>query len=189
MALSPMSANTLTDADVTDIITRCARGDRAALKQLFDAETPRMIGVAERILRRRALAEEATQDTFVQIWRRAASFDATLGSGRTWLYTILRNRSLTILRTESRTDLTADESVFDGQSEEDNPETIVLKLGEASRLRACLEQLEPNRRQAIVLAYAKGLSHGELAGKLGIPLGTIKSWIRRSMSSLKECMA
>jgi RNA polymerase sigma factor (sigma-70 family) len=188
MARSVMSANTLTDADVTDIITRCASGDRAALKRLFDVETPRMIGVAERILRRRALAEEATQDTFVQIWRRASSFDATLGSGRTWLYTILRNRALSILRNESRTDLTGDQDVFDGQSDEDNPETIVLKLGEASRLRACLEQLEPQRRQAIVLAYAKGLSHGELAGKLGIPLGTIKSWIRRSMSSLKECM-
>jgi RNA polymerase sigma factor (sigma-70 family) len=189
MALSPMIAHSLTDADVTDIITRCASGDRAALKRLFDVETPRMIGVAERILRRRALAEEATQDTFVQIWRRASSFDATLGSGRTWLYTILRNRSLSILRNESRTDLTGDQDVFDGQSEEDNPETIVLKLGEASRLRACLEKLEPQRRQAIVLAYAKGLSHGELAGKLGIPLGTIKSWIRRSMSSLKECMS
>jgi RNA polymerase sigma factor (sigma-70 family) len=183
-----MSGTNLSDDDVTDVIRRCAAGDRAALRRLFDAESPRMIGVAERILRRRALAEEATQDTFVQVWRRAASFDASLGSGRTWLYTILRNRSLNILRDESRTELSGEAETFDTASDEDDPETVVMKLGEASRLRACLEKLEPERRQAIVLAYAKGLSHGELAGKLGIPLGTIKSWIRRSMVTLKECM-
>ncbi len=184
-----MSGNVLSDEEVTAIIGRCATGDRMALKRLFDTESPRMIGVAERILRRRALAEEATQDAFVQVWRRASSFDATLGSGRTWLYTILRNRSLNILRDESRTELTGEREPFDAMSDEDDPETVVMKLGEASRLRACLQKLEPERRHAIVLAYAKGLSHGELAGKLGIPLGTIKSWIRRSMVTLKECMA
>jgi RNA polymerase sigma factor (sigma-70 family) len=184
-----MAARMLSDAEVTNVILRCAAGDRTALKQLFDTETPRMVGVAERILRRRALAEEATQDAFVQLWRRASSFDATLGSGRTWLYTILRNRSLNILRDESRTELSNDDTAFDGVSDEDDPEVVVMKLGEASRLRACLEKLEPERRQAIVLAYAKGLSHGEIAGKLGIPLGTIKSWIRRSMLTLRECMA
>jgi RNA polymerase sigma factor (sigma-70 family) len=184
-----MGVQSLSDEDVTAVIQRCAVGDRTALKQLFDAESPRMIGVAERILRRRALAEEATQDAFVQVWRRAASFDAKLGSGRTWLYTILRNRSLNILRDESRTELTPESEPFDGASEEDDPETVVMKLGEASRLKDCLQKLEPERRNAIVLAYARGLSHGELAGKLGIPLGTIKSWIRRSMVALKECMA
>jgi RNA polymerase sigma factor (sigma-70 family) len=184
-----MGGALLTDEEVTAAITRCAAGDRTALRRLFDTEAPRMIGVAERILRRRALAEEAAQDAFVQVWRRAASFDATLGSGRTWLYTILRNRALNILRDESRTELTGEQEPFDAASDEDDPETVVMKLGEASRLRDCLQKLEPERRHAIVLAYAKGLSHGELAGRLGIPLGTIKSWIRRSMVVLKECMA
>ncbi len=179
----------LADEEVTALIGRCAAGDRMALKRLFEAEAPRMIGVAERILRRRALAEEAMQDAFVQVWRRASSFDATLGSGRTWLYTILRNRSLNILRSEGRTELSADDAAFDRPSDEDDPEQVVMKLGEATRLRQCLEKLEPARRQAIVLAYANGLSHGELAGKLGLPLGTIKSWIRRGMQSLKECLS
>jgi RNA polymerase sigma-70 factor (ECF subfamily) len=182
-------AATLSDADVTRLIGQCAGGDRAALRRLFEAEAPRMIGVAERILRRRALAEEATQDAFVQVWRRAASFNAALGSGRTWLYTILRNRSLTILRDESRTELTPETEPFDRAAEDDDPEEAMAKLGEASRLRACLEKLEPLRRNAIVLAYTRGLSHGELAGKLGLPLGTIKSWIRRGMASLKECLS
>lgn len=184
-----MGDKPLQDDDITSCIQRCGRGDRAALRLLFDSEAPRMIGVAERILRRRALAEEAMQDAFVQVWRRAERFDPGLGSGRTWIYTILRNRSLNILRDESRTELTGETEPFDGASEEDDPETIVVKLGEASRLRACLDKLEPNRRQAVVLAYAKGLSHGELAGRLGLPLGTIKSWIRRSMLALKECLA
>jgi RNA polymerase sigma factor (sigma-70 family) len=184
-----MTATQLSNEEVSRIIQRCATGDKLALKQLFDHESPRMIGVAERILRRRALAEEATQDAFVILWKRASSFDATLGSGRTWLYTILRNRSLNILRDESRTDLSGEDHQLEQASDEDDPETVVMKLGEASRLRACLEKLEPDRRQAILLAYVRGLSHGELAGKLGIPLGTIKSWIRRSMVTLKECLA
>jgi RNA polymerase sigma factor (sigma-70 family) len=182
-------AITLADDEATQLITRCASGDRAALKRLFDLEAPRMIGVAERILRRRALAEEAMQDAFVLVWRRASSFDASLGSGRTWLYTILRNRALNILRSESRTEFSADDTLVETPSEEDDPETVVMKLGEATRLRQCLEKLEPARRQAIVLAYANGLSHGELAGRLNLPLGTIKSWIRRGMQSLKECLS
>ncbi len=184
-----MSHAPLPDGEVTGIIRACAAGDRAALRRLFEAEAPRMIGVAERMLRRRALAEEAMQDAFVQVWRKAAAFDPALGSGRSWLYAILRNRCLNILRDESRTDLMGEDQRHEEASEEDDPETVVLKLGEASRLRACLDKLEPLRRQAIVLAYTRGLSHGELAGRLGLPLGTVKSWIRRAMLSLKECMA
>ncbi|MGL4637425.1 MAG: sigma-70 family RNA polymerase sigma factor [Beijerinckiaceae bacterium] len=183
-----MSNAILSDETVTDIIKRCASGDKSALKRLFEAESPRMIGVAERILRRRALAEEATQDAFVQIWRRAESFDSALGNGRTWIYTIVRNRALSILRNESRTELSSTPETFERASEDDDPETTVLKLGESSRLKQCLDTLEPLRRNAIVLAYTRGLSHGELAGKLGLPLGTIKSWIRRGMASLKECL-
>jgi RNA polymerase sigma factor (sigma-70 family) len=179
----------LSDDDVTRLISQCAGGDRAALRLLFEREAPRMIGVAERIVRRRALAEEVAQDAFVQIWRKAASFNSALGSGRTWLYTIVRNRALNILRDESRTELAADPQDLETASEEEDAESMVARLGEATRLRACLERLEPERRNAIVLAYTRGLSHGELAGKLGLPLGTIKSWIRRGMATLKECLS
>jgi RNA polymerase sigma-70 factor (ECF subfamily) len=178
-----------TDEEITGLLNACARGDRPSLARLHAAEAARMIGVAERLLRRRALAEEAVQDAFVQVWRRASSFDAGKGSGRTWLYAVLRNRCLNILRSENRTDLPGDNRVFERASEDDDPETVVAKLGEAGRLRACLQQLEPKRRQAIVLAYAHGLSHGELAGRLDLPLGTIKSWIRRGMATLKECLS
>jgi RNA polymerase sigma-70 factor (ECF subfamily) len=174
--------------DVTEMLQRCARGDRAALRALYDHEAARMLGIAQRLLRRRALAEEAVQDAFVQIWRKADSFDPARGEGRTWIYAILRNRALNILRGESRTDLVDDFEPMGLASEEDDPETLVAKLSDAGALRRCLEGLETDRRQAIVLAYVHGLSHGELAGRMGVPLGTAKSWIRRSLVSLRECL-
>jgi RNA polymerase sigma factor (sigma-70 family) len=173
---------------VEEALRRAAGGDRAALRTVYDAEAPRMLGVALRILRRRALAEEAVQDAFVQVWRRAGTFDAARGSGRAFLYAILRNRALNILRGEARTDLTdaVDETV---PSEDEGPEAVVVRLSEAGALRRCLDGLDPPRRDAIVLAYAHGLSHGELAGRLGLPLGTVKSWLRRSLLALRECLS
>jgi len=178
----------MTSDDFDAAIAACARGDRAALNRLYQREAARMLGVAQRIVKRRPLAEEAVQDAFVQVWRKAASFDPALGSGRTWLYAILRNRALNILRDESRTDLVGESTAFDRASEDDDPETIVAKLSDAGALKRCLQTLDEKRRAAILLAYAHGLSHGELAERLSMPLGTVKSWIRRSLGALKECL-
>jgi RNA polymerase sigma factor (sigma-70 family) len=175
--------------DLNHALGQCAQGDRGALRAVYDSEAPRMLGVAIRLLRRRALAEEAVHDTFLQVWRKADSFDPARGDARSWLYAILRNRALNILRGETRTDLVEDFEPMGLVSDEENPETLMLRLSDTGSLRRCLERLEPARRQAITLAYIHGLSHGELAGRLGVPLGTIKSWIRRSLISLRECMA
>jgi RNA polymerase sigma factor (sigma-70 family) len=175
--------------DLNDALGQCARGDRAALRAIYDNEAPRMLGVAMRLLRRRALAEEAVHDTFLQVWRKADSFDPARGDARSWLYAILRNRALNILRGETRTDLVEDFEPMGLASDEENAETVMMRLSDTGSLKRCLERLEPARRQAITLAYIHGLSHGELAGRLGVPLGTIKSWIRRSLVALRECMA
>jgi RNA polymerase sigma factor (sigma-70 family) len=177
-----------TSLPLDNLLAACARGDKAALQAIYRAEAGRMITVAQRILKRRALAEDAVQDAFVLIWRNAARFDPARGAGLTWIYTILRNRSLSILRAESRleaTDAPVGDEVEDGA---ESPEAAIARLSDAEALRHCLDRLEPKRRMAIALAYVHGLSHGELAGKLGIPLGTIKSWMRRSLMSLKECL-
>ena len=171
-----------------EALIRCAGGDRAALRALYDAEAPRMLGVAQRILRRRALAEEAVQDAFIQVWQHANRFDAARGSGRGFVYAILRNRALNILRGETRTELT-DALDHDLASEEIGPEEAIMRLSEAGALRRCLKRLDPRRRHAITLAYAYGLTHGELAGRLGLPLGTVKSGLRRSLLTLKECLS
>ena len=128
-------------------------------------------------------------DAFVQIWQCAGSFDPARGEARTWLYAVLRNRALNILRGETRTELVEDFEPMGLTSDDESPETAVLRLSDAGALKRCLEGLEPLRRQAVVLAYVHGLSHGKLAGRMGVPLGTMKSWIRRSLLSLRECLA
>lgn len=172
------------DAQLTAALVRCATGDRAALRVIFDTEAARMTGVAFRILRRRDLAEEAVQDAFLRIWRLAHSFDPARGSARTWIYAVLRNRALTLLQDEARYPA----SEGDGVWPEVSAEAAFALLPEKSALRRCLEQLDLKRRAAVILAYAHGMSHGELAGKLGVPLGTAKSWTRRGLLSLQECM-
>lgn len=171
------------EAEISAAIVRCAAGDKSALRLIYDLEAPRMVGVAIRILRRRDLAEEATHDAFMRIWRSARSYDPSRGSARAWVYTIVRNQALTILRDERRF---GPEEPAD--SELPQPDQALQRLPESSALRQCLQQLETGRRNAIVLAYVHGFSHGELAGRLGMPLGTIKSWIRRGLASLQECM-
>jgi RNA polymerase sigma-70 factor (ECF subfamily) len=174
--------------DPAAALAACAGGDKAALRALYEREAPRMIGVAMRLLRRRALAEEAVQDAFVLVWRKAASFDPARGDAMPWLYTILRNRCLSILRSESRME-TRETPVGEEQpSEDDDPETILSKLSDAKALKHCLAKLEPKRRELVLMAFVQGLTHGELAGRLGVPLGTIKSWVRRSLITLKECL-
>lgn len=175
--------------DVVAALRRCAAGDRGGLRAIYDAEGPRMVGVALRIVRRPALAEEAVHDAFVQIWERAASYDPSRGQARSWLYAVVRHRALNILRGEARTDLVDDFEPMGLASEEDDPEAIVARLSDAGALRRCLERLEPGRRRLIVLAYVHGLSHGELAGRLQVPLGTVKSWMRRSLLTLRDCLA
>ncbi len=175
--------------DLAAALRRCAVQDQAALRLIYDREASRMLGVALRLVRRRAVAEEVVHDTFLLVWRRAASFDPARGDARAWLYAILRHRALSILRGEGRTDLVEDFEPMGLVSDAEAPDAAVERLSEGSRLRRCLEGLDQKRRNVMVLAYVQGLSHGELAGRLGVPLGTVKSWIRRSLVALKECMA
>jgi len=176
------------EGEIEAALLACAAGDKTALRRIYEAESPRMLGVAQRLLKRRALAEEAVQDTFVLIFRHAARFDPERGAGLTWIYAILRNRSLSILRDEKRTETSDTPIAEETASEEDDPETVMAKLSDASALRACLERLPPQRRGLVLLAFVQGLTHGEIAGRLKLPLGTVKSWIRRSLLSLKECL-
>lgn len=174
--------------DHAEALLACARGDRAALRWLFDAEAGRLVGVAARILRRRDLAEEAVQDAFVQIWRRAATFDPAKGSARGWIYTIVRHRALNILRDSGREDL-MEPADLDTLRDADPVAEAWEGLDHAGRLRACLEALDEMKRRCVLLAHVEGLTHGEIAGRLGAPLGTVKAWVRRGLGALRECLA
>lgn len=181
-------AQAIEATNLAEALAGCARGDKAALKIVYDAEASRMLGIAMRVLRRRELAEEAVHDSLLRIYEHAAQFDPTRGSARAWIFTIVRNRALNIARGETRNDLVDDFEPMNLADESDDPETIVARMSDARSLRRCLEQLAPSRRRLIVLAYAQGLTQGEIAGRLGMPLGTVKSWIRRSLLALRECL-
>ena len=170
-------------------IEACAKGDRAALRRLFEEETGRLIAVARRIVRRRELAEDVVQDAFVQIWRHAGRFDRRLGSGRGWMYTIVRNRALNVIRDSSREHLIDDMGLDTWRDQDLVIDDAFQRLATNSRLRYCLEQLDAKKRRSLLLSYVAGFSHGEIAGKLGVPLGTAKSWVRRAVMALKECLS
>jgi RNA polymerase sigma-70 factor (ECF subfamily) len=174
--------------DHSAALAGCAAGNAAALRHIYEAEAAAMLGVAMRIVRRRDLAEEVVHDAFVQIWRKADQFDPALGSGRSWMFAIVRNRALNLIRDRSREELT-DDATLEGLAEIGDHDDLIQRLGQSEALRVCLERLERPRRASLVLAYAGGFSHGEIAGRLGVPLGTVKAWIRRSLLSLRECMA
>jgi len=174
--------------DLGQLLAGCAAGDRQALRQLYEIEAPSLLGVALRILRRRDLAEDAVQDALLRIWRGAGRYDPALGSPRAWIYALLRNLCLNRLR-DGR-ELATDAATLDGLLEQPlDPAEAAGRLADGSALRRCLEGLEPRRRDSVVLAYAGGLTHGEIAGRLGVPLGTAKAWVRRALLQLRECLS
>lgn len=173
--------------DYAPMLAACAAGDRKALRAIYEREAPILLGVAQRIVRRREVAEEVIQDAFVQVWRHASTYDASLGSARAWIFAIVRNRALNSVRDERH--IPVDDQALSSLMIEANAiEEPVARLAEGSALRRCLEVLDERRRHSIVLAYVWGYSHGEIAGRLGVPLGTVKAWIRRSLAALKECL-
>ena len=176
------------DFDYASSILACAAGDRAALRALFEEDAGRLLAVARRIVRRRDLAEEVVQEAFIQIWSKASQYDPKLGSARGWIYTIVRNRALNVVRDSAREDLTDEAGIEQLLYDDQQVEDAYQRLATGSSLRHCLEELDDRKRQSLLLAYVSGFSHGEIAGKLGVPLGTAKSWIRRAASALRECL-
>lgn len=163
----------------------CARGEAAALERLYQREVRWLLGVCRRILRDTALAEDALHDGFVHIWQQAHRYDRNLGSGRGWIYTVVRHRALNMARTLGR------DVVYDDSHElSDDTETDANTRRDTARdLDRCLEHLDPPRRESILLAFLDGYSHEQVAHALSTPLGTVKSWIRRGLSSLKDCLS
>ncbi|RVV99669.1 sigma-70 family RNA polymerase sigma factor [Mesobaculum littorinae] len=174
--------------DHARLLKSCAGGDRAALRALMDAEGGRMLGVARRMLRRADLAEDAVQECLVLVWRRADQFDPTRGSAKGWIYTILRNRCLTLLRREDR-EVATEPAEFDRAEDRIVVDQAFDRLAASSDLRRCLAGLDEPTRRAIVSSYVLGHSHGEIAGRLGAPLGSVKSWVRRGLGKLRECLS
>lgn len=172
-----------------DLLHRIATGDRTAFAQLFDVESGRLVAIAQRILRRRDLAEEVVQEIFVSLWRKAVQFDTARGSARGWLTIMTRNRALNALRDDAGVEY-HDEADLSAMGDRQAEALAAFDaLGTRDALRHCLEKLDEPKRRAILLCYVTGLNHGEAAVSLNAPLGTVKAWIRRGVISLQECLS
>jgi RNA polymerase sigma-70 factor (ECF subfamily) len=176
------------DLELTRLIAACAERTSQALRQLYDRTAPQLLACMVRILKRRALAEEALQDVFVSIWQRASQFESRRGRPRAWLMSIARYRAIDVLRSE-RAELYREAEI------EQLPQ-LVTEGGmdwagagrSAAALARCFELLSPDQRRGIELAFVEGASHADIARVTHQPLGTVKSWIRRGLASLRQCL-
>lgn len=179
--------------DYEAAMAACAAGDHAALHRLYDQEGARLLGVAQRLVGDRALAEDIVHDAFITIWTRAGSYDAQRGAARGWLYTVTRHLALNALR-HGRQEVAVDDHTLAAIDAEASVaqwrDTVDAFLWQASAgtISRCLEQLDPIRRNCLLHAYVDGLSHSQIAQRVDAPLGTVKAWIKRSLAALRECM-
>jgi RNA polymerase sigma-70 factor (ECF subfamily) len=178
--LSDGAAGVAADDGLAALLRRCAERDPLALRALYDAMAPTMLGVALRLLRNRPHAEETLQDAFLQIWRNADRFDIQRGSPKAWMIGILRYRALDRLENEKRH--TGTDELPDVAAE------LPVDIEDSRALSTCINELPETWRRSVMLSYVEGYSHSEIAELTKTPLGTIKSWIVRSLDALKKCL-
>lgn len=185
-----------TTFDYEAALESCAKGNRQALMQLYEQESPRLLTVVMRILKNRQLSEDVVHDAFIKIWKNSNTYHKDLGSARGWVYTITRNLALNALKYSHRQVLAEPDFLLDlcdsnvlasAEQPDDLGELANDPLAQAS-LQTCLEYLEPERKLCVLHAYVDGYTQQEIAKLLDKPLGTVKSWIKRSLSALKECL-
>ena len=182
------------DADLMALIDRVATRDEVAFKALYDRCASKLYGLALRVVGKREWAEDVLQETFLSIWRSAADYRSHLSPPMAWMGLIVRSRALDFLRrrTAERLNVTQELDEVMAQTLEGdaaNPMDTALASQQAWALHQCLTRLENQQREVVSLAYLRDLSHSELAAQLRLPLGTVKSWIRRGLEQLRTCMA
>ncbi len=173
--------------DIADLIGRTARGERDAFRALYERTSAKLFGVTLRILKNRAEAEEALQEIYVKVWRRADRYVPGTTSPISWLVAVARNHCLDILRARRPVSDEIDVALEIADAAPD-PEANALAGGERARIEACLGELETARAEAVRGAYLDGFSYEELASRHGVPLNTMRTWLRRSLLRLRECL-
>ena len=182
------------DSQLIALIDRVALADELALKALYDLTSSKLYGVALRVVSNREWAEDVLQEAYFGIWRMAGDYKATLSPPMAWMGLVVRSRGLDFLRRRAvgRVDRMQelDEVVSDTVAgDSPNPMDTTQASEQAWALHQCLSQLERKQREVVSLAYLRDMSHGELAAQLKLPLGTVKTWIRRGLEQLRGCMA
>lgn len=175
------------EPDLAGLLLSVAAGDRGALRRVYEAQSARLFGLANAILRDRDAAADALHDAFLRVSQRAGQFDPTRGAAAAWLAGVVRHAALDQARRRGRELPTDDPSLGDAAVAPEAPERVAAN-DEGRRLRECLQALEEKNRNGIVLAFVHGLSHSQVADRLSLPLGTVKAWIRRGLQQLRDCL-
>lgn len=176
-----------TDRDIAALIGRVALRDRAAFAALYSQIAPKLFSVCLRILKDRGDAEDALQDVFVKIWQRAERFAAAGNSPVAWLVAIARNHAIDVLRAR-RPFAEATDDDWQIADPAANPERDAVLAGEGKRIDRCMDELDSDRAGAVRSAYVEGLTYQELADRHGVPINTMRTWLRRSLLKLRECL-
>lgn len=184
---SDLSADTARER-LTDAIGGIGRGEREALRYVYDHTAAKLMGVCLRILGDRSAAEDVLQEVYIKVWRGAEAFDASRASPITWLCTIARNTSIDWQRSSQRRTDGAAAASADVAAVSD-PASPAEAHAERAMMIACLDQIEERQAHAIRAAFFEGFTYAELAARAAVPLGTMKSWVRRGLERLKECLS
>ncbi|MGJ8544478.1 MAG: sigma-70 family RNA polymerase sigma factor [Sulfitobacter sp.] len=174
---------------IEELLEQVALGNRAAFDALYDATSAKLFGVCLRVLGNRSAAEDAMQDSYIKIWHKADRYQVNGLSPMTWLITIARNTAIDRLRARRMGHQDIDTPGLELAAVGPNPEQMAIANSQAKRLTGCLNALEQDRSAAVRGAYLEGLSYADLAAQFNIPLNTMRTWLRRGLLALRECMA
>jgi RNA polymerase sigma-70 factor, ECF subfamily len=179
---------TRSQAELVSLLAAVAGGDQAAFERLYVATRAKLYGVVLRILRRGDLADEVIQDTYLKVWRNAREFDAQRASPITWMVAIARNRAIDLIRRKPEISIEEEPAAMEMLAENPDPLASREMTEELRRLLGCLGALDDDRRRLVLLAYYNGMSRDELAVRFERPVNTIKTWLRRSLLEIRECL-
>jgi RNA polymerase sigma-70 factor (ECF subfamily) len=178
----------LTQAELVWLLAAVAKGDQAAFERLYGATRAKLYGVLLRILGKPELADDVMQETYLKVWKMAGKFDPTIASPITWMVAIARNRAIDIVRKKADVSVEDSPEAMGVAAEAPPPLARREMTEELRRLLSCLGKLDAEKQRIVLLAYYSGWSREQLAQKLDIPVNTIKTWLRRSLLEIRECM-
>jgi RNA polymerase sigma-70 factor (ECF subfamily) len=179
---------TASSDDLAALLAKVAARDRAAFAALYRATAPKLYGVVARILAH-GDASEALQEAYVKIWQRAGDYDAAKGSPLAWMATIARNRALDEARRSRPVSLEDMPEGFEPAGVSEHPLASRERSQTYAALMRCLDRLEPDKRALVLAAYYRGASREALAARYNAPVGTVKTWLRRSLAELRDCLS
>lgn len=179
----------VTDDPIGPYLEAAAKGDSTAFAALYRLTSPKLFALSMSILRRTDWAEEALQESYVRIWRSAHRYDSAKGAGMSWIVTIARNAALSKLMRRPKDEFAGNESdMLQLPSTDPTPIETAMRSSDARQLMTCLSELEEEQKQSILLIYYQGLTQREVADHLRRPIGTVKSWVRRGLLRLRDCL-